>query len=304
MRRAIVALTLALSACNAPEGVRFAAPERLAPADLPAFFDCLRENDATMVSAHRGGPRPGFPENAISTFQNTLAYAPVFLEVDVAQTSDDELVLMHDDTVDRTTDGEGRVAAMTLEQFQALNLRSEGGEIHNEHPPTLREALQWANGRAILELDVKRGVSYEDVVREVRFARALDRVAFITYSASGAARIARIEPEAMIYTTLRNIGELDDLERRGADLSRIVAWLGTDGVNTTLLEALNARGVEGRFGQFDGLPNYVGLALNGVESVATNDPVGAVRGFDAADDAEGYEALRCAQADESAAPPS
>lgn len=297
MRRALIAAALMVAACGAPEGKQITAPVRMAPANLPAFFDCLRENNTTMVSAHRGGPSPGYAENALRTFEQTISLAPVFLEADVAATSDDELVLMHDDRVDRTTDGRGLVSSLTLAEFQALRLRDDGGEVIEEHPPTLREALDWARGKAVLELDVKRGVSYEDVVREVRAARAMDRVVFITYSPSGARRIARIAPEAMIYATIRNIGELDEMERQGVDLSRIVAWLGDDRPNTRLLEALNARGVEGRVGQFGRYPNFVGLAQSGVDGVAVDDAAGAVRAFDASDDVEGYAALQCVSVD-------
>lgn len=298
MRFALIA-ALVLAACDGQSsGANSSAePPRMTPANLPTFFDCLRENEAIMVSAHRGGPSPGFAENAIPTFENTLRYAPVFLEVDVASTRDDTLVLMHDDRVDRTTNGRGAVSSLTLEEFQALRLRDDGGQVLDAAPPTLREALDWARGRAVLELDIKRGVSHEDVVREARAARAMDRVVFITYSASGARRIARIAPEAMIYTSLRNIGELDELEGAGVDLSHIVAWLGDDRPDERLLEALNARGIEGRVGQFGRYPNYVALALAGVEGVSADDAAGAVRAFDSADDAEGYEALQCVGAD-------
>lgn len=302
MKRALLAAALALAGCDAAvlgteTGFTPSAARGLTPASLPAFFDCLRERDAIMVSAHRGGPSPGFAENAIPTFENTLNFAPVFLEVDVANTSDDELVLMHDDRVDRTTNGTGAVSSLTLEQVQALQLRDDGGQVLDVAPPTLREALDWARGRAVLELDVKRRVSYEDVVRVVRAARAMDRVVFITYSPSGARRIARIAPEAMIYTTIDAVRDLDQLEEQGADLTRIVAWLGDDRPNTTLLEALNARGIEVRVGQFGRYPNFVGLALSGVQGVAVDDAAGAVRAFDAADDFEGYEALQCVGAE-------
>lgn len=297
MRRALIAAALLLAACDAPAPgapVLSASPDHMVPASLPAFFDCLRESNAVLVSAHRGGPRRGFAENAIPTFENTLAQAPVFLEVDVAATSDGELVLMHDESVDRTTDGEGDVDQLTIDEFQALRLRDETGAVLDAAPPTLREALDWARRRTVLELDVKRGVSYEDVLRVVRSANALDRVVFITYSASGAARIARLAPDAMIYVTVDTIGDLTTLERRGLDLTHIVAWLGVNGVNVDLLEALNERGIEVRVGDFGRNPDYNGLVRNGVEGVAVNDPANAYRAFDSADDVDGYAAQECA----------
>ncbi|MGX7835704.1 glycerophosphodiester phosphodiesterase family protein, partial [Campylobacter fetus subsp. venerealis] len=69
-----------------------------------------------MVSAHRGGPYPGFPENAIETFANVLEYTPAIIELDVAMTKDGVLVLMHDDKLDRTTTGKGSVSDATYSE--------------------------------------------------------------------------------------------------------------------------------------------------------------------------------------------
>jgi glycerophosphoryl diester phosphodiesterase len=131
--------------------------QRLAPANLPAFFDCLRRSRRTVVAAHRGGPTSGFAENAIPTFENTLRHVPALLEIDIARTRDGVLVLMHDETVDRTTTGSGRVIDLTLSQLRTFRLEDDAGAALTARVPTLREALDWAAGRAVLELDVKSG---------------------------------------------------------------------------------------------------------------------------------------------------
>jgi glycerophosphoryl diester phosphodiesterase len=264
-----------------------------APTNLPAFFDCLRERDATIVSAHRGGPAPGFAENAIPTFEHTLTQGVAFLEVDVSRTADGVFVLMHDDGVERTTTGTGAVGDLDMAALLAFQLEDEDGRAVDARVPTLREALDWANGRAILELDVKRAVSYEDIAREVRDAGAMGRVVFITYSVDGASRLARVAPEAMIYTTINSARDLDTLERRGVQLSRVVAWLGDEGLDSALLEALNERGVEARWGLFRRNADFAEAAEAGVQGVAVNDAGGAYRAIDAADGAEGYAAAQC-----------
>lgn len=304
MRAALVAAAvLALAACDANIGdvsVSVGPDDRspivaLAPPSLPTFFDCLRENGDTIVSAHRGGPMSGFAENAIPTFENTLSQAPAFLEVDVARTADGVLALMHDDDVSRTTTGVGQVSDLDMQQLLAFQLEDDDGRAVDARVPTLREALDWADGRTVLELDVKRGVSYEDVAREVRDAGAMGRVAFITYSVDGASRLARVAPEAMIYTTTANARDLDTLEHRGVDLTHIVAWLGDDELDRGLLSALNARGVEARWGLFDRYADFADAAGVGVQGVAVNDPAAAYRAIDAADGEDGYPALQCAR---------
>ena len=76
---------------------------RLTPeGDLNTFFDCLDDAGLALVSAHRGGPAEGLPENALETLQATLASVPAMMEIDVAQSADGVLFLMHDDRRDRT----------------------------------------------------------------------------------------------------------------------------------------------------------------------------------------------------------
>jgi glycerophosphoryl diester phosphodiesterase len=200
----------------------------MAPSDVGAFFNCLRESGYTVVGAHRGGPVPGYAENAIETFAYTTRLAPALLEIDIARTRDNALVLMHDDTLDRTTTGSGPVRSRTLAEIQQLRLKDEAGTVLDTRPPTLREALEWAKGRAILELDVKRGVPYEDVLAEVRSAGAITRVVFITYSDDAAVRVHKLAPEMMLSVSMDEARDINALERRGIDLTRVLAWTGTE----------------------------------------------------------------------------
>lgn len=317
MRRALLAAAaLVVSACDPSlevGGVRVngAAPEpaqAMAPADLPAFFDCLRENSRTIVAAHRGGPAPGFAENAIETFENTITQAPALLEIDIAQTRDGVLVLMHDDEVDRTTTGSGRVRDLTLAELQALRLEDDDGRALDARVPTFAETLAWADGRAILQLDVKRGVSYEDVIAAVREAGAAGRVIFITYSDNAAVRVHSLAPELMLSISIDDASDLDALARRGIDLTRVLAWTGTEEPNSALNVALAARGVEVAFGTLGGRNSwderfartgdqYADFAETGLTVISTDRPIAASQHMDAHDGADGLASLQCAAAD-------
>lgn len=302
MKRALlIAATFALAACDAVVGPRMGPLEEseattaAAPSNLVAYFDCLRDRGFTAVSAHRGGPGPGFAENAIPTFENTLRVAPgAFLEVDVSQTADGVLVLMHDDRAERTTTGTGTIGELDMAQLLSFQLEDDRGQRVDARAPTLAEALEWADGRTVLELDIKRSVRFEDVVAAVETANAMGRVIFVTYSVDGAARLARLAPQAMIYTTISNARELDTLRRRNVDLSRIVAWTGTDAPPASLVEALAAEGVETRFGMFGEGRNYGDAIRARAQIVAVDDAEEAVRDIDAADGQEGQAALQCA----------
>ncbi|MEQ1617423.1 MAG: glycerophosphodiester phosphodiesterase family protein [Terricaulis sp.] len=306
----LAAALIMLLACTPPSSPASSSADAgaLAPADVGAFFDCLRENGHTIVAAHRGGPEIGYAENAIETFEHTLSLSPALLEIDIARAKDDVLVLMHDDELDRTTNGTGPIDQLTLEQLQDLYLEDEAGATLAVHPPTLREALDWAAGKTILELDVKRGVAYEDVVAEVRAANAEERVIFITYSITAAIRVHRLAPELVISTSIESEADLDELEGARVDLTRILAWTGVEEPNSALNVALARRGVEAMFGTLggrdswdnrfarEGREQYAAFAETGLQLISTDRVAAAARDLDAADGVDGIGALQCVSA--------
>lgn len=90
--------------------------------------DLFRHTDQPLplVSAHRGGPQPGYPENCLATFENTLHHTFAIMEVDPRYTKDGQIVLHHDDTLGRTTTGRGKVSDFTLAELKALRLKVWG----------------------------------------------------------------------------------------------------------------------------------------------------------------------------------
>lgn len=305
----MVACALSAASCSGTvaNGQNGAAGQGLAPANLSAFFDCLRESGRTIVAAHRGGPSSGFPENAVSTFENTLRQVPAILEIDIVRTRDGVLVLMHDETVDRTTTGTGRISDLTLSQLQTLRLEDRDGLALDVGVPTLREVLDWSAGRAVLELDVNDDVPFADVIAEVRAADAMDRVIVITYHDDAAVSVHELAPAIMISVSIEAEADLDALVARGVDLTRILAWTGIEEPNTALNVALARRGVEAMFGTVgiparswdarfvrEGLDQYAKLAATGLALIASDRPIEAVRDLNAQDGVEGYGALRCA----------
>jgi glycerophosphoryl diester phosphodiesterase len=310
VRAALFAAALCvLAACTsqAPTAATPAASgaQRVTPDDLGAFFDCLREQDATVVAAHRGGPAPGYPENALPTFARTVEAVPALVEVDVALTRDGALVLMHDDTVDRTTTGQGRVRDLTLAEIQALRLRDERGTVTGARAPTLAEALDWAEGKTVLELDVKRGTPLARVVEAVRAAGAEERVVVIVYSLRDAISVHRLAPRLMLSVSIDDASDLDALAEAHVDLARVLAWTGTEEPNAALNAALRGRGIETLFGTLggsgswdrrfarEGGAGYAAFAETGLQVIASDRPIEAHRAIDAGDGVEGWAGAAC-----------
>ncbi len=105
---------------------------------LIAFFICLVElafSQNPVVIAHRGASAYA-PENTLAAFEKAIAMKATVIETDVHQTKDSVLVLMHDETVDRTTNGKGRIKDMLYADFKKLIIRSPLS-ASTEHPPSL-----------------------------------------------------------------------------------------------------------------------------------------------------------------------
>jgi glycerophosphoryl diester phosphodiesterase len=180
-----------------------------------------------LVSAHRGGPYPGFPENSMEAFENTIKNTHAIIEFDVALTRDSVLVLMHDNTLDRTTTGKGQVIDWSYDELQELFLVDMQGNITDFRIPTLDEALTWGKGKTVFTVDIKREVPFELVVEAIKRHQAEPYAAVITYSMEAARKIHRLHPDLMLSVTIRNEEELRRFEGSGIPVNRWIAFTGT-----------------------------------------------------------------------------
>lgn len=254
--------------------------------DETADFYSWSNDRIPMVSAHRGGPYPGYPENAIETFANVLKFTPAIIELDVAMTKDSVLVLMHDDDLDRTTTGTGKVNEVTYEYIQSLFLEDNDGNLTEFKVPTLREALIWSNQKALLTVDIKRSVPYEKIVEEVRETKSEAHAALITYSFEAAKKLNRMAPELMLSVTIRNEEEIQRLEDAGIPWNRVIAFTGVAERTPKFNRSLHDKGVFtilGVLGNLDksaaarGDELYASFVQNGADILATDRPIEAAK---------------------------
>lgn len=138
-----------------------------------------------LIMGHRGAMGHA-PENTMASFQRAFDIGVEAVELDVHLTKDGHLMAIHDETVDRTTNGKGRIADMTLAEVQALDAGSWfSPEFAGERVPTLEEVLVWADGKLPVVIEVKPTAQVEAVVDAcVKLIDALDagaRVAFISF---------------------------------------------------------------------------------------------------------------------------
>ncbi len=152
-----------------------------------------------VVVGHRGAMAEA-PENTLASFQRAVELGADVVELDVHASADGVPVVIHDDTLERTTDGQGPVARLPLAALRALDAGSWfGPQFAGERVPTLDEALEWSRGRVPLAVEIKGSPCptpdlVDAVVRALQRHAALERAIVIAFD-HPALRLAReLEP--------------------------------------------------------------------------------------------------------------
>lgn len=217
-------------------------------------FLSYSEKRIPLVSAHRGGPEKGYPENAVETFQHSIGFQPLVIECDIALSKDSALVMMHDDRLDRTTTGTGPIQDYTLAELKKLQLKDNDGNVTSFRIPTLDEVLQWGKGKVIFTLDVKRGVPFEKVIAAVRRNKAESCSVIITYNANQAAEVHKLAEDLMISASIRGKEDLERLNNYGVPDNRLIAFVGVSEPDASVYQLLHEHKIQcilGTMGNLD-----------------------------------------------------
>ncbi len=237
-----------------------------AAADIDDFLACLEDTSAAMVSAHRGGPAPGYPENALATLKRGAAAGLRMFEVDVATARNGVLLLMHDRTLDRTTTGAGPVAAADWDDIRALRLKDNDGNVTPFAPPSLREALAWAaESDVYLTLDIKGEADAAAIAEAVAAAGMGDRVIYLARSLEQTRRLLALTPDAMASVAP------DAVQKGAIAVDRAVVWTGFRDFDPARIAALDDAGLYVNFGTLGFGDSYDDrIAASGDDSAYTD----------------------------------
>lgn len=129
------------------------APTSFAQQPASKLTDVFSGKDKSiLVAAHRGDWRIA-PENSLKALQSCIVQGFDMMELDVKMTRDSVLVVMHDQTIDRTTNGKGNVSDYTLEEIRKFRLRNGLGRVTNNDIPTFKELMLVAKGKILINVD-------------------------------------------------------------------------------------------------------------------------------------------------------
>lgn len=180
----IILSTMTLVACK-PAGSTTTTPEMSAKQNINETFEINQrvrllddeKSKHVIVIAHRSCWQNA-PENSLLAVKKCIDLNVDMIEVDVRLTKDKKLVVMHDETLERTTTGTGLVSEHTLAEIQALKLKNRDGTneaVTNEHPPSLEELLLAAKGKLLINLDLKESLFEQayTIVNELGMSEAI-----------------------------------------------------------------------------------------------------------------------------------
>lgn len=177
------------------------------------------------ICAHRGAGST-HPENTIPAFLEAIRLGAAQVELDVQFSKDGQLALMHDSTVDRTTDGKGPVSSFTMAELKRLDAGSwKGEQFKGERVPTLAEALEIMPRDIWINVHLKGGKELGRKVAEEVVRRNRTHQAFLACGRAAAEGAREVCPEILICNMDRqgnSTAYVDDTIARGCQFIQLV----------------------------------------------------------------------------------
>ena len=212
------------------------------------------------------------PENTLAGLRLALHMGVDAIEVDVHLSADGIPVLIHDDSVDRTTDGRGAVAALTLAELQELDAgaRSPFETCRGERVPTLAEALELIHSRALLVIEIKPPDIEEAVLEAVRRAEALDWAMVWSFHPGVVAEVRRREPR--LPAGLLTLSLSDAIARQALELGAQATSVFYQNISEERVRAAHRKALAVHAWTADQPAEMRRLAAAGVDGIVTNFP--------------------------------
>jgi glycerophosphoryl diester phosphodiesterase len=220
------------------------------------------------------------PENTFAAFELALKQGADVIELDVHLTADNQCIVIHDETLERTTNGHGIVGETTLTELKKLDAGSwMGAEFAGQQLPSLDEVLAWASSRCILDIEIKADpVPYEGiearVVDLIRHHKMQDQVLVISFDHRVPQRVKALAPELAtgILYACRPVDPLALAKQCGANAILPT----TDFCDAETIELAHAAGISVNSWATSDPKVIARLVAAGVDSVCTNHPDVAV----------------------------
>lgn len=227
----------------------------------------------TQIIAHRGASAER-PECTLSAIRRAIQVGATAVEVDVRTSRDGELFILHDATLDRTTNGKGPAAALTLAKLQQLDAGSWfDAKFKNERIPSLIESARACKGKIDLLLDLKeQGDEYDrKVVGIIRKYGEPSRTIVGVRTVAQAERFRKLLPKSRQLALIPSVDSIDDFAKAGVNVIRLwPRWL-ADGDSPVKRVRATGKGLHlnGTKGELDETQQ---LLIHRPDSLSSDDP--------------------------------
>ncbi|MBU0473619.1 MAG: Ig-like domain-containing protein [Bacteroidetes bacterium] len=230
--------------------------------------------DFSIIS-HRGGAALA-PENTLGAFQNSVAIGAHYYELDVRLSSDDSLVIMHDDTINRTTNGTGSINSMTYAQLSLWDAGSWFSPLFaGEKIPLLSEALDIAINApyeigVVIEIKSTEATIVAKVIDLVRKKKMENRVIISSFNFTQVVQSISIAPEIDVQLFAGSITEtmINNMGAMNAE------WVGSGGdLTPALINLAHAKNVKVNRWTLNGAAEIQALIANNYDAVTTDNPI-------------------------------
>lgn len=229
-----------------------------------------------FVIAHRGASIAA-PENTLLAFQTAYDAGADGIELDVLPTADGHLIVMHDGSVGRTTDGRGRVGALDLDEIRSLRAVHNGSPT-DEPVPALADVLSWLPKGFACLVELKARGSAELLVAELDRVRSDGRIGVCSFLASELRVMREKAPGIPLILNLPwyRFFQLERLTTRAAEMGAAGVFLFPKCVTPELIEHAHDLGLEVHAGPANSTSVVRKLLEAGVDAIESDDPAVAV----------------------------
>lgn len=216
-----------------------------------------------ILTGHRGAAELE-PENTLLSIQKAIDLSVDQIEIDVHLTRDQHLVVIHDTTVDRTTDGQGAVADFTLEEIKQL----DAGK--GERIPTLQEVIDLVRGKVVLQIELKGPDTAEPVVRTIEKNNIENEVLLTSFVHERLREARRLNSSLALGALWSN--PPDDACEQAVDMGAIGIHIQYKNIDAQLVQKAHAHGLLIRAWNPDTVEEIQQIIDLGVDAIGSNRP--------------------------------
>ena len=216
-----------------------------------------------ILTGHRGAAKLE-PENTLLSIQKAIDLGVDQIEIDVHLTHDQHLVVIHDTTVDRTTDGQGAIADFTLEQVKQL----DAGK--GECIPTLQEVMDLVRGKVVLQIELKGPDTAEPVVQTVEQNRMGNEVLLTSFVHERLSETHQLNPNLRLGALWAD--PPPDACEQALDMGAEAIHIQHLNIDADLVQKAHAHGLKIRAWNPDTVEEIQRVIDLGVDAIGSNRP--------------------------------